>query len=92
MVFDLEVGGDQRWGLTSDPCGEWLSALSLVILYYLDLRWRAGGDKYIKTFRRNTNMRMKVDRLSPVCRTSTGGTLNTHAGLSHDPNTNICSF
>lgn len=42
LVFDLEVGGDQRWGLTSDPCGEWLSALSLVILYYLDLRQRAG--------------------------------------------------
>lgn len=37
LVFDLEVCGDQRWGLTSDPCGEWLGALCLVILYYLDL-------------------------------------------------------
>lgn len=49
LVFDLEVGGDERRGLTSDPRGEWLSALSLVILYYLDLR-RRGEDKYITTF------------------------------------------
>lgn len=46
LVFDLEVGGDQRWGLTSDPSGEWLSALNLVILYYLDLRWGERGQIY----------------------------------------------
>lgn len=40
LVFDLEVGGDQRWGLTSDPSGEWLGALSLIVLYYLDLKGR----------------------------------------------------
>lgn len=47
MVFDLEVGGDQRWGLTSDPCGEWLGALCLVIFYYLD---RARNGIWVKSF------------------------------------------
>lgn len=47
MVFDLEVGGDERWGLTSDPCGEWLSCLSLVIFYYLD---RARNGIWVKSF------------------------------------------
>lgn len=42
LVFDLEVGGDQRWGLTSDPCGERLGGLDLVILYYLDLKKKEG--------------------------------------------------
>lgn len=37
LVLNLEVGGDQWWGLTPDPCGEWLGSFSLVILYYLDL-------------------------------------------------------
>lgn len=47
MVFDLEVGGDQRWGLTSDPCGERLGGLDLVILYYLD---RARNGIWVKSF------------------------------------------
>lgn len=38
LVFDLEVGGDQRWDLTSDPSAEWLGAFSFIVLYYLDLR------------------------------------------------------
>lgn len=42
MVLNLEVGGDQWWGLTPDPCGEWLGSFSLVILYYLDLKMRGG--------------------------------------------------
>lgn len=48
LVFDLEIGGDQWWCLTSDPCGKRFSGLRLVILYYLDLsrEW----DKFITTF------------------------------------------
>lgn len=49
LVFDLEGGGDQWWGLASDPCGEWLSALCFVILYYLDL-WQGEGDPFITAF------------------------------------------
>lgn len=40
LVFHLEVSGDQRRGLTSDPCGERFSGLSLVVLDDLNLRSR----------------------------------------------------
>lgn len=86
LVFDLEVGGDERRGLTSDPRGEWLSALSLVILYYLDLR-RRGEDKYITTFiqHKYTHVRQYTQR----------GTFNTHAGddfHTTPTHTHFCSY
>lgn len=40
LVFSLEVGGDQWWDLTSDPCGEWLCGFSFIILDHLDLQER----------------------------------------------------
>lgn len=49
LVFDLEIGRDQRRGLTSDPGGEWLGGLGLVVFYYLDLN-RGEGDGYITAF------------------------------------------
>lgn len=46
LVFDLEIGRDQRRSLTSDPGGERLGGLRLVVFYYLDLK-RGAGDEYI---------------------------------------------
>lgn len=43
LVFDLEVGGDQRRDLSSDASAEWLGAFSFIVLYYLDLRKGEGG-------------------------------------------------
>lgn len=49
LVFDLEIGRDQRRSLTPDPGGEWLGGLGLVVFYYLDLK-RGEGDEYITAF------------------------------------------
>lgn len=38
LVLGLEVGGDQRWDLTSDPCAERLGGFSFIVLDHLDLR------------------------------------------------------
>lgn len=40
LVFHCEMSGHQRRGLTSDPCGEGLGALSLVVLDDLNLQGR----------------------------------------------------
>lgn len=40
LVLHLEAGGDQRWGLTSDPCGERFAGLDLVVLNHLNLKSR----------------------------------------------------
>lgn len=41
LIFDLEVGGDEGWGLPSDPSGEGLSAfIDPVVLDHLDLKKR----------------------------------------------------
>lgn len=72
LVFDLEAGGNERRRLTSDSCAEWLGALGLVILYYLDLK----EEEIIRT-----GSHHKYRHVTRHCpKLSKRGTLNRHAG------------
>lgn len=82
MVLGLEVGGDQRWDLTSDPCAERLGGFSFIVLDHLDLRGR-GGRKYQTEAPKPPRRTSETEAHTTTVEASKGGRVRTHADTDH---------